>query len=159
MSSIAAICTSTHKKRFGVFHSGIFDLLFLSAFAFVDSRLQLVRPPPIHPLLGCWTRRGAPRPSRVSAVGLVREPAPAVRHPASFGSVVGFDWGSVAGQLENKSSSRPSPPLSHLPHSPSCLPISSLARACDTGTEPDSRANRKGRQADDPSHHRWGVAP
>jgi hypothetical protein len=25
----------------------------LTAFAFVDSGLQLVRPPPIHPLLGC----------------------------------------------------------------------------------------------------------
>jgi hypothetical protein len=30
---------------------GIFDLLFLSAFAFVDSRLQLARPPSIPSLL------------------------------------------------------------------------------------------------------------
>ena len=120
--------------------------------------MQLVRPPPIHPLLGCWTRRGAPRPSRVSAVGLVREPAPAVRHPASFGSVVGFDWGSVAGQLENKSSSRPRPPF---PTRPTPLPASPsppwrarvIPEQCPTAGQ-----IIKGGQAEDPSHDQtaWG---
>ena len=50
--SISVICTSTQEKRFGAFHFGIFDPLFLSAVAFVDSRLQPARPPSIPSLSG-----------------------------------------------------------------------------------------------------------
>jgi hypothetical protein len=94
-------------------------------------------------------RRAPPLPSFRR---LVREPA--VRHPASFGSVVGFDWGSVAGQLENKSSSRPRPPfptcLTPLPASPSPpWRARVIPEQCPTAGQ-----IIKGGQADDPSHHR-----
>jgi hypothetical protein len=50
----------------GVFHSGMFDLLLLSAFAFVDSRLQLARPLSIPSLLNGIDRGNTPNRGRKS---------------------------------------------------------------------------------------------
>ena len=109
----------------------------------------------LRPRAGCWTRRGAPRPSRVSAASCASRPLDIRYRSGRWLVLIG---GLSRVNLRTRVPPAPSP-LSHLPHSSSCLPISSLARAYDTGAEPGSRANRKrrasGRSESSPISGAW----